>query len=66
MVGTSSMDASERGSRAVRVAPGIHLFLGVAFGASSACRSARRWHWRGGRERPSTDCRGSRRIDRDS
>jgi hypothetical protein len=28
------MDATERGSRAVRVAAGMHLFLGVAFGAS--------------------------------
>jgi hypothetical protein len=34
MVGASPVDASERGSRAVRVAAGIHLFLGVAFGAS--------------------------------
>jgi hypothetical protein len=28
------MDASERGARAVRVAAGMYLFLGVAFGAS--------------------------------
>jgi len=34
MVGASPVDARERGSRAVRVAAGMHLFLGVAFGAS--------------------------------
>jgi hypothetical protein len=30
MVGTSPLDASERGSRAVRVVAGMHLLLGVA------------------------------------
>src|SRR5688572_13163917 len=34
IVGTTSMGARERGSRAVRVAAAMHLFLGVAFGAS--------------------------------
>ena len=34
MVGTSPVDASRRGSPAIRVAAGIHLFLGVAFRAS--------------------------------
>jgi hypothetical protein len=34
MVGASPVHASERGSRAVRVAASMHLFLGVAFGAS--------------------------------
>jgi hypothetical protein len=34
MVGSSPAAATGRGSRAVRVAAGIHLFLGTAFGAS--------------------------------
>jgi len=34
MVGSNPAAASDRGSRAVRVAAGIHLFLGLAFGAS--------------------------------
>ena len=34
MVGTRSKDEPERGSRAIRIAAGMHVFLGLAFGAS--------------------------------
>jgi hypothetical protein len=34
MIRTSSVDASERDSRAVRLAAGMHVFLGLAFGLS--------------------------------
>ena len=34
MVRTSSKDAQERGSRAIRIAAGMHFLLGLAFGAS--------------------------------
>jgi hypothetical protein len=34
MIRTSSVDANERDSRAVRLAAGMHVFLGLAFGLS--------------------------------